>query len=159
MNIFYPSGKKSAVIVQQEYKSICKALVNHSPNTDKIIVENIAQLNESVFITTANNLLKGECRKVCKRGSRSILQNKEHHDFLKFSWENFYYELQSSCPLLLSIVSAIVCDIPPAIPSKHFMHIMITAAIGLHSRSQELSVVQYLIGMVLTHGGCTQKVS
>nr|XP_022311471.1 uncharacterized protein LOC111116766 [Crassostrea virginica] len=37
------------------------------------------------------------------------------------------------------------------------MHIMITAAIGLHSRSQELSVVQYLIGMVLTHGGCTQK--
>lgn len=83
---------------------------------------------------------------------------KEHHDFLRFSWENYYYELQSSCPLLLSTVSAIVCDIPPAIPSKHFMHIMITAAIGLHSRSQELSVVQYLIGMVLTHGGCTQKV-
>lgn len=78
--------------------------------------------------------------------------------FLRFSWKYYYHELQSSCPLLLSTVSAIVCDIPPAIPSKHFMHIMITAAIGLHSRSQELSVVQYLIGMVLTHGGCTQKV-
>lgn len=93
-----------------------------------------------------------------RRGSGSILQKKEHHDFLRFSWENYYNELQSSCPLLLSTVSAIVCDIPPAIPSKHFMHIMITAAIGLRSRSQELSVVQYLIGMVLTHGGCTQKV-
>lgn len=145
-------------VVQQEYKSICKALVDHSPNTDKIIAENIAKRNGPVLISSANKLLKEECRKVCKRGSQSILQNKEHNDFLKFSWENFYDELKSSCPLLLSTVSAIVCDIPPAIPSKPFMHIMITAAIGLHSRCQELSVVQYLIGMVLTHGGCTQKV-
>lgn len=131
--------------------------MDQSPNTDQIIVENIAKRDKVVLINAANKLVKEECRKICKRGSGSILQKKEHHDFLRFSWENYYYELQSSCPLLLSTVSAIVCDIPPAIPSKHFMHIMITAAIGLHSRSQELSVVQYLIGMVLTHGGCAQK--
>lgn len=85
--------------MRQECKSICKVLVKHSPNNDNNIIENIAKLNESVLITIANNLLKGECRKVCKRGSRSILQNKKHRDFIKFSWEHFYYELQSSCPL------------------------------------------------------------
>lgn len=103
--------------------------MDHSPNTDHIIVENIAKRNKVVLINTANRLVKEECRTICKRGSGSIPQKKEHHDFLRFSWENNYHELQSSCPLILSTVSAIVCDIPPAIPSKHFMHIMITAAI------------------------------
>lgn len=131
--------------------------MDHSPNTNQIIVENIAKQNKVVLINTANRLVKEECRKICKRGSGSILQKKEHHDFLRFYSENLLHELQSSCSLLLSTVSDIVCDIPPAIPSKHFMHIMMTAAIGLQSRSQELSVVQYLIGMVLTHEGCTQK--
>lgn len=86
--------------------------MDHSPNTDQIIVENIAKRDKVVLINAANKLVKEECRKICKRGSGSILQKKEHHDFLRFSWENYYYELQSSCPLLLSTVSAIVCDIP-----------------------------------------------
>lgn len=108
--------------------------MDHSPNTDHMIVENIAKRNKVVLINTANRLVKEEYRKICKRESGSIPQKKEHHDFLRFSWENYYHELQSSCPLILSTVSAIVCDIPPAIPSKHFMHIMMTAAIGLHKQ-------------------------
>lgn len=67
--------------------------MDHSPNTDQIIVENIAKRDKVVLINAANKLVKEECRKICKRGSGSILQKKEHHDFLRFSWENYYYEL------------------------------------------------------------------
>lgn len=138
--------------------SICKAFVDHSPNMDKIIIHQMSKLNTTEFMHTASELIKEECVKICKRGSPTIFQKKDLEHFLQFSWENVHKELTSISPSLLSAVSAIVCDKPLSIQSKPLSHIMLTAAIGLHGRNQEMSVVQYLIGFILTRGGCTQRV-
>jgi hypothetical protein len=155
---YYTSGKKTTTVEREEYQRICKAFVDRSPNTDTIIIDSISRLNPEAVVNGATNLIKKESKNLCKRGSANILQMKDHSDFVQFSWEKFYYEIHSSCPSILSVVSAIISDIPPPIQSKPFIHMMLTTAIGLHGRSQEMSVVQYLVGSILTHGGCTQRV-
>lgn len=157
VSVYYPSGKKSTLVTLPAYMSICKAFVDHSPNMDKIIIHQMSKLNTTEFMHTASELIKEECVKICKRGSPTIFQKKDLEHFLQFSWENVHKELTSISPSLLSAVSAIVCDKPLSIQSKPFSHIMLTAAIGLHGRNQEMSVVQYLIGFILTRGGCAQR--
>ncbi|CAC5407725.1 unnamed protein product [Mytilus coruscus] len=46
---------------------------------------------------------------------------------------------------------------PSAVSSKLFHHVLMTSAIGLHGRNQEMSMVQFMTGFLLTHGGCTQR--
>lgn len=70
-----------------------------------------------------------------------------------------YDDLSRTCPSLLELLSSVVCDIPPAPPSKPFVHIVLTAAVALHGRNQEMSLMHYFTGFILTHGGCTQRVS
>jgi hypothetical protein len=42
--------------------------------------------------------------------------------------------------------------------NKPFQLVMHTISQILHARSQEMSLVQYLSGLVLMHGGCSLKV-
>lgn len=50
-------------------------------------------------------------------------------------------------------------DIPIPVPSKEFDHVLFTIGLALHGRNREMTTLQYLNGMVLLHGGCTQRVS
>lgn len=60
--------------------------------------------------------------------------------------------------MLLSTLSAIVGEVEHSINNKGFVQVLVAAAIALHGRNQEMSLVQYMIGLILTHGGCTQLV-
>ncbi|XP_063435141.1 uncharacterized protein LOC134716217 [Mytilus trossulus] len=102
-------------------------------------------------------LIQEECKIICKRGTQTLFQKKGYDDFFKFNWDHMYNELKMMCPSMLAIISSIVSDIPPSVNTKPFMHLMVTAAIGLHGRSQEMSAIQYMVGFLLTHGGCTQR--
>lgn len=125
---------------------------------EKVVVDTIAESCPMVVINAAAKIVKDECDKLCKRGSGTILQKKEHTDLFSFSWKKMYDELSQRCPGLLTTISYIVADVPPPIGSKAFHHILLSAAIGLHGRNQEMSLVQYMMGFILTHGGCTLRV-
>ena len=56
------------------------------------------------------------------------------------------------------MIEATVSDILVPVSSKPFVNMMTTAAIGLHAIFQEMSAVHYIIGFVMTNGGCTHKV-
>lgn len=57
----------------------------------------------------------------------------------------------------MTIMSSVVSDVPLQIDSKPFHHMLVSIAISLHGRNQEMSVIQYIIGFILTHGGCTLR--
>ena len=57
------------------------------------------------------------------------------------------------------MVSSIVSDIPISPSEKKYMHILHNVASGLHSRNQQMSCLNYGIGLILLHGGCTLTVS
>lgn len=61
-----------------------------------------------------------------------------------------YDDLSRTCPLL-EFLSAVVYDIPPAPPSKPFVHIMLAAAVALHGRNQVMSLTHYFTGFIPTH--------
>ncbi|XP_062582660.1 uncharacterized protein LOC134244405 [Saccostrea cucullata] len=68
-----------------------------------------------------------------------------------------YSELKIRAPNVLKTVSAMVSDIPLQVSEKPFQYVMYSVSQILHGRSQEMSLVQYLSGLVLMHGGCTLK--
>lgn len=103
-------------------------------------------------------MIKKEALALCKRGSGSILQSKDFKDFFEFKWQQMKEELQRRCPTILSLLSAVVSDQELSSDSKSVIHVMVSAAIALHGRNQEMSLFQYMIAFVLTHGGCIQRV-
>ena len=70
-----------------------------------------------------------------------------------------YMTTSKKTPAFLSVITATVCDVSPPVLSKSYQHILLTATVGLHGRSQEMSLVQYLVGFMLKHGGCTERVT
>lgn len=156
VTVYYPSGKKTTLIKNEAHQKICKSLIRGS-NVDTVIVDSLCNSNPMAVINGAVNIVKEESRKISKRGSGSYMQRKEYADFFNFQWENLYSELEQQCPALLAIVNSIVCDIPPSVSSKQYNNVLLTAAIGLHGRNQEMSLIQFMSGFMLTHGGCTQR--
>lgn len=155
--MYYASGKKSVEITNDAHKTICKAFIR-GKGVEKIIVDSICKANKSAVIHGAGQILKEESQRTCKRGN-SLLQRKDYHNFFGFHWKDMYDDLSRTCPSLLELLSSVVCDIPPAPPSKPFVHIILAAAVALHGRNQEMSLMHYFTGFILTHGGCTQRVS
>ncbi|XP_069113384.1 LOW QUALITY PROTEIN: uncharacterized protein [Argopecten irradians] len=144
------------MVTDEAHQKICKALVRGS-NVDENVVQSICETNPMAVMKVACKLIREECTQLSKRGSGSALQKKDFEDFFTFHWEMLHEELQRRCPALLSAVTAIVCDTSPNISTKPFHHILLTTAIGLHGRSQEMSLIQFMCGFILTHGGCTQR--
>ena len=103
-------------------------------------------------------IVREESKNISKRGSETALQKKSYEHFFSFQWEQLHQNLQEMCPGLLSIITSTVSDVPPTVGSKPFFHILQTAGIALHGRSQGMSLLQFMNGILLTHGGCTQRV-
>lgn len=125
---------------------------------DKVIVDELVAENPSPVIKAVADILKQESQSICKQGSVTLLRKKNLYDFLSFSWEALHKEMSVSCPNLMTIMSSVVSDVPLQIDSKPFHHMLVSIAISLHGRNQEMSVIQYIIGFILTHGGCTLRV-
>nr|XP_022307392.1 uncharacterized protein LOC111113418 isoform X2 [Crassostrea virginica] len=126
-------------------------------NVEQTVVETLCQYNPMLIIEGAAQIVKKEIAVVCKRGSGCPLQKKGYEDVFNFSWTKLHDYLQENCPAFLSVITATVCDVSPPVLSKSYQHILLTAAVGLHGRSQEMSLVQYLVGFMLKHGGCTER--
>ena len=157
LTVHYKSGTKNTYVYSKMHKKICRAILQ-GVNVEKVIVNIIAESCPSLVFDATAKMIKAECNKICKRGSGTILQKKEHIDFFSFSWKKLYEELNECCPGLLTTISSVVSDVPPPIGRKAFHHVLLSIVIGLHGRSQEISAVQYLISFILTHGGCTLRV-
>ena len=158
MSVSYPSGLKTVVIMNEAYKTICKAFVRGT-NINRIILETISRESPVEIVNRTAQIVKEESHAICKRGSQTLLRKKDYEDFFTFTWEQLNNELKCSCPMLAAVMESVVWDIPQSVSSKAFRHIMLATALGLHGRSQEMSAIQYMIGFVLTQGGCTQRVS
>lgn len=67
---------------------------------------------------------------------------------------------QEKCPRLLQVLESAVCDIPipSSIDNKLYKNLMVSVSMVMHTRSQEMSALHYIIGFVLASGSCTQKV-
>lgn len=125
---------------------------------NKVIVDELFAENPSPSIEAVADILKQESQSICKQGPGTILRKKNLDDFLSFRWEALNKEMSVICPKLMTIMSSVVSDVPLQIDSKPFHHMLVSTAIALHGRNQEMSVMQYIIGFLLTHGGCTLRV-
>lgn len=154
--VFYKSGKKSRFVADPNLKTMCKAIFTEKGATKTIL--NILKLtNPDEIIEIAASLVADECRKLCKRFSGSILQDRSFEGIFQFSWEKLENELQLRAPKLLYIVSHAVTDKPSTQTYRSHTQMLYTIASALHARSREMTVLQYLTGFILMNGGCTQR--
>lgn len=145
-------------VYDEEHKKICR-IISRGINVETVFTEIIASTHKQEITRAASKVVKVESTKLCKGGSGSVLHRKELDNFLSFSWEDFYSELVQLCLGILSVLTAMVLDVPPAINSKALHRILLAGAVRFHGRNQEMSVVQYLTEFVLTHDGCTLRVN
>jgi hypothetical protein len=138
MSIYYKSGKKRKFVANPSHKTIFKAIMREND---------------------AENTILDECRNICKRNSGSILQDRSHDDILQFSWDKLENELRNLAPNLFQIACSIVTDNSSSMSDRSRIQMLNAVAYALHARSREMTVLQYLAGLVLLHGGCTQRVS
>lgn len=125
---------------------------------DSVVADILYKSNPKEIIRCSQKIVQEESKNISKRGSGTVLQKKDYENVFSFQWEQFHQNLQEMCPGLLSIITSTVSDIPPTVGSKPCFHILQTAGIALHGRSQEMSLLQFMNGFLLTHGGCTQRV-
>lgn len=156
VSVNYPSGKKSVLVTSSSISSICKAIVDNRDGLDKTITTTLCQKNPDVVVEAVSKLIEEECTNICQRGSGACLQNKDFEHFMNFNWETFHADFQERCPHMTSVLTSIVKDAP--IVSKPSFHRMLSTAIGLHGRNQEMSTIHYIIALLLARGGCTQRV-
>ena len=155
--MYYPSQIKNTFVLQEHHKRICKAILQ-GVNVDKVIVDEMVAVKPSLVIKAVAGIIQQESKGICKQGSGTLLRKKNLDDFLSFSWEALNKELSVTCPNLINIMSSVVSDVPLQMDNKSLHHMLVSIAVGLHARNQEMSVVQYIIGFILTHGGCTLRV-
>ncbi|KAK3107199.1 hypothetical protein FSP39_009157 [Pinctada imbricata] len=75
---------------------------------------------------------------------------------MTFNWDRINNELQIRAPYILRIISSIASDIPKQVDG-YSIHTLCTVASALHARSSYMSFIQYVVGFVLTHGGCSKR--
>ncbi|XP_069109713.1 uncharacterized protein [Argopecten irradians] len=156
ITIHYKSGKKSHFVSNKDYQKMFKVIFREK-NVEKGLIDIVKNTAPDELVTAVAGMVSEEARTICQRNSNTVLQQKSQEGILKFSWDSLNKELQVGTPHLLKVVSAIVSDIPVELGEKPFLHIMHSTAIALHGRFREMSVVQYLTGLVMMHGGCTYK--
>ncbi|XP_056013603.1 uncharacterized protein LOC125669312 isoform X1 [Ostrea edulis] len=113
--------------------------------------------NPSYLVNQTCEIIGDECEKICKRNSGSVLQDRTYHGILNFSWDELEGELQTLAPNLLQIVKSIVSDKPSSMSDRCRIQMLNAIACALHARSREMTALQYLTGLILLHGGCTQR--
>lgn len=127
--------------------------------TKSLLLNWLLKTPHSPVFKAVADILKQVSQNICKQGSGTILRKKNLHDFLSFSWEAPNKEMSVSCPNLITIMPSVVSDVPLQIDSKPFHHMFVSTAIALHGRNQDMSVIQYIIGFILTQfGGCILQV-
>ena len=158
ITIHYKSGIKSRVISFETHKKICK-LIFHNRQVEKGILHLLKSTNPNELVAEAATVVANECKDLCKRNSGSVLQDRTHAGILTFSWDKFHKELQIRAPCLLMIVSTMISDVPVPVPSTTLCQVLFSVGLILHGRFREMTALQYLVGMILLHGGCTHKVN
>ncbi|XP_033759941.1 uncharacterized protein LOC117342076 [Pecten maximus] len=149
--------KRSTCIANESHKKICKFIFRGN-NVERGIVDVLKQSCPEELSSVTSSMVSKECKELCKRSNDTVLQNRSKDGILNFSWDKLHQELQIRAPHTLKVVSSIVTDIPHnVVQGKPFYHVLNSVAIALHGRSREMTVLQYLCGMVLLHGGCTHR--
>jgi hypothetical protein len=158
MSIYYKSGKKQKFVANPSHKTICKAIMREN-DAENTILDVIKVTNPTSVTNKVCEIIADECRNICKRNSGSILQDRSHDGILQFSWDKLENELRNLAPNLFQIACSIVTDNSSSMSDRSRIQMLNAVAYALHARSREMTVLQYLAGLVLLHGGCTQRVS
>lgn len=110
------------------------------------------------IVSAAAELINSECEEICKRNSESIIRDKSHENMMSFSWDKFHSELQLRAPGLFRVFSAAVVTVPKLVSDSKLQPVLLAVAICLQGRNREMTTLQYLIGVVMLHGSCAQRV-
>lgn len=157
ISIYYPSGKRTKFIKNENFRTVCRAIVD-TENADTIINALITDHSDAV-IKGASKIISKEASQICKKKSGSCLQGSSCNEIMEFSWNKLKDELVIRAPGILKIISAIVSDIPSSLTDNRLRHVLQSAVIAFHGRSREMSTLQYIVCMIQAHGGCTNRVS
>lgn len=125
---------------------------------EKCIIDILSKSHPDLITSATSTLVASECETICKRGSGTTIQDRSYTGIFEFKWDKFHEELRLKAPNTLKVVSSTISSIPLNPGEKKFTQLLANIANVFHSRNQEMSLLQYQIGLVLTHGSCKQKV-
>lgn len=135
----------------------CKVFFRDQDVEDSLL-RIVVTVRPDLVVSAAANLINSERENICNRNSGGILRDKTHENIMQFTWDKLHRELQLKAPYLLKVFSAAVSPIPVSISDSKLHHALLSAGICLQGRSREMTTLQYLLGFVMLHGSCTQKV-
>ena len=92
---------------------------------------------------------------LCKH---SNWQNPWKYYAIHMPWDKLHGELQLRAPNLLEVFSTAESPIPKSVSDSKLHHALLATAICLQGRFREMTTLQYLMGFVMLHGNCTQRV-
>ena len=102
--------------------------------------------------------LDEECKHLCLRSEPSELRMNKFCDMVGFEWKKLSSEMSSRCPFLLD-VHLIVMNKSKEELTQIIPRLGLCYAILMQTRNRELSLVQRLNTVLLTHGNAKKEVS
>lgn len=154
---YFESGAKTKWITDDHQKKYCKVLFRDR-DVEEGLLKIIISWNPNSVVTAAANVINSECENICKRNSGSILMDKTHDNIMQFTSDKLHGELQLRAPNLLKVFSTAVSPIPKSVSDSKLHHALLATAICLQGRFREITTLQYLMGFIMLHGNCTQRV-
>lgn len=102
--------------------------------------------------------LDEECKHLCLRSEPSELRMNKFCDMVGFEWQKLSSEMSSRCPFLLDVL-LIVMNKSKEELTQIIPRLGLCYAILMQTRNRELSLVQRLNTVLLTHGNAKKEVS
>ena len=95
-------------------------------------------------------------RQLCRRNT-SLLENKAYAYLNEIKWTEIAEDLKRCCPTWWAILAAVVGEGNKS-PNDHESIMCFSSAILIFHRSQRMSRIQHVLGLILDNSGITDEV-
>ena len=117
-----------------------------------------SHLLSNAAVNGIKGIIKHECELLCKKTpSPSYLRVSAIKDLSTFKWESLFEELQSTAPVIMSILSAAAQESTEAKPNT--VAVCVVASLLLKHRCLHMCKVQMIVSSLLYAGHASKKVS
>ena len=145
-------------LIHSPYQGVVKTMCYGRPKyTARRILK--SPLLSDATIAEIKRTIEHGCINLCKKTEPSYLRVLDIKDLCEFKWEAFLEQLQSTAPVLTSIISAATRSSAEIKSKSNMVAICVVAALLLKYQCKHMCKVQMIVSALLYAGHAAKRVS
>lgn len=142
---------RSRIIKEKGLYGVVVGLVRG--NKPEVILNKLLKLKDfkEKAVKSVTKYVKEECKLLCGKKDASVLRGNSPDCLASVDFQRINAELRQRAPVFSKLLADIMNTTEP-------VALVSSAAILLHHRNQNMSLIHHVVGQLLEHGGATDEV-